>query len=113
MNTVLRASIIGGLSLALLLSIPVHANTATVTRGGIITLNGQITDVSATNDSFTLSYNDEKIEVSMDQIDEETLDQLIDTGIIARDSYVTVTGRIEDDVTGAVIKANAVSVYGE
>ena len=90
-----------------------HAEPAFVTKDGYITISGEVLDVSRSRNDFTIQYNDRNISVSMDDIDEDTLNQLIESDIIAQGSYVTVTGKMEDEISGPVIKANAINIYSQ
>lgn len=91
-------------------NVSAHADPALVTDEGFITISGKVEAVSPTKDGFTLLHGQNKINVSMDQIDDEVLNQLIDSGIIQTDSYVSVVGEMDDDVSGPVIKASTISI---
>ena len=94
-----------------LLSVPAHADPAYISEEGQITLTGEVNNVSSVKNEFTILYNGEEIDVSMDQIDEETLNLLLETNIIKSGSFITVTGELKDNVTGSIINASSINVY--
>ncbi len=85
------------------------ADTTYVDEDGDITLNGKIVTVGI--DEFTIMNNDERIDVSMADINEEVLENLIDSGIIKRDVFVSVRGSLKDDVVGSDIVAKSIRLY--
>jgi hypothetical protein len=102
-----------GLFLTLFLfTLPAYADPAFITESGHISMTGEIDYVSSASNDFTLLVDDEEIEVSIDQINEETLDQLIDTDLIDSGTYVTVTGELEDGISGPTIKASSIRILG-
>ena len=96
---------------AFLLGVPsANSNTALVTDDGYIAMTGYIDYVSI--DTFTIiTDNDDHIEVSMDEINDETLDQLLDSDVLTEGKYVTVRGELEDGISGPVIKAETINVH--
>jgi len=101
------------LSLATLFVVFAYASTtsgqAIVTDEGYISLTGYVDTIG--NDSFTIVISDdERIDVIMEPINQETMDNLIEGDILQRDSYVTVTGSLIDDVTGSTIEAETIDV---
>jgi hypothetical protein len=89
---------------------PAIAQDTFVTDDGYISMTGRIDFVST--DSFDMIVNDdERVEVSVDSINEATLDRLIDTDILEADKYVTVRGELEDGISGPVIKAETINVH--
>ena len=95
----------------MIMAFPAHAGLASVNQDGILTINGIVQSVNRTKGEFTLKNGDNKIDVSIDDIDEDTLDQLIESGIIQKESYVTVSGKMEDGVAGPVIHASTINIY--
>ena len=87
-----------------------HANAqeAYVSDEGYITMSGRVDFVSS--DEFTMVSNDERIDVTMDGMDEDVIERLIESDIIKRDAYVTVTGELNDDVGGLEIEASSIDV---
>jgi hypothetical protein len=101
------------LSLATLFIIFTYASTtfgqAIVTDEGYISLTGYVDTVQ--NDSFTIIVNDDdRVDVVMEPINQQTLDNLIDSDILKRDAYVTVRGSLIEDVTGVTIEAETIDV---
>jgi uncharacterized protein YdeI (BOF family) len=95
----------------ILFNMPANASSATVSNTGHITISGNIDSVSS--DSFILLYNDERVEVSMDSINNETIDQLIDTNIIKPGSYITVTGKIDKGLVNPIIMADTIKLLAQ
>ncbi len=86
------------------------ADTAIVSENGGITMTGEVDNVGS--DEFTMIVNGNDVEVSMDQLNEDTLEYLIDTGVVQSGAYVTVYGDIEDDIgSRKVIKARTIQLY--
>ena len=98
------------LILSMCLAFPAMAESGFVTEDGDITIRGPIASVG--HEEFTMIFNDKRIDVTMDTMNEDMMEQLIDSGIIAKDSFVQVTGEITDDLTRPVIKASTISLYG-
>ena len=96
-----------------LMTFPAFADPAFVSKDGIIKITGQVVSVNQSQNDFVITYNDENIDVSMDSVDEETLDNLLDADIIKSGSYVTVTGTMEDSLSGPLIKANSINIYSD
>lgn len=90
-----------------------HANFTTVQENGYIVLNGQVETIDILNDSFTINVDGESIKISMDQIYEDTMEHMIESDLIKRDSFVTVTGHIDNNEIDTTIKAKTINVYGE
>jgi hypothetical protein len=97
--------------IALLYTAPVVADPVFITENGAITVTGRIDDVDSYDNSFTLSHDNEEIEVTMDMENGDMFDTLSDNDIIKDGSFVTVTGELEEGVYGLVINASAINLY--
>jgi hypothetical protein len=96
-----------------LLSMPLSnawADSEFVTDDGFISVMGRIDTVGY--DDFTIINNGERVDVTLDNINEDNIDRMEDAGIIKENSYVRVTGELQDTVTGTAIQAETIRLYG-
>lgn len=88
---------------------PVAAQT-TITNEGEIRISGEI--VSTGLNEFTIAKEDDsQIDVTLDSLDDSTLQGLTTTGIIKKGNYVEVVGMIDESATGTTIEAQKINIF--
>ena len=85
------------------------AQTAYVDESGFMTIEGRVTSTS--RDEFEMSYDDENIVVGMDNVNDDTIETMIDGNIIKDGSFITVTGKIEEQYGKMRVNATSINVY--
>ena len=95
--------------MVMMIAIPAFANPITITDDGAVSLTGVVDTVGY--ETFTIISNDERIEISMESIDDETMDSVIDTGIVKKGASVVVTGNMTDEISGPTINAEIIQLY--
>lgn len=87
---------------------PTNAQTV-ITNDGQMRITGEI--VSTNMNSFTIESNEGTMDVTLDRLNDRSLQNLKSAGILERGKYVEVTGKLEESAIKTVIAAETVSVY--
>lgn len=95
--------------LTLFVATTVSAQTTIITDTGMISMRGKIESVGFNN--FTIMSNDERVTVSMENLKDDATDNLMKSGIIKRGSFVEITGKLSDTVSGSEIEADVIQLY--